>query len=106
MSGAVGSSPSFIRRGLPAFALRSNFARRSSSRIRSIVPFFRNVICSSMVIHENRNYNLRNILHELAKIIGLVRRIISVLWSKLFQITDFQSTIAELVVLILEKILS
>src|SRR4051794_23251851 len=50
MSGDVGSTPSFTRSGLPVFAHRSSFFLRSSSRIRSTVPFFRYSSCSSMVI--------------------------------------------------------
>src|SRR5258708_23247883 len=47
MSGAVGSTPSFARSGLPVFSDSSSFAFSSLSRIISATPFFKYASCSS-----------------------------------------------------------
>src|ERR1035438_191932 len=47
MSGAVGSTPSLARSGLPVFKDLASFAFSSSSRIISAVPFLRYASCSS-----------------------------------------------------------
>src|SRR5687767_8870352 len=53
MSGAVGSAPSLTRSGLPARALFSSFARRSSSRMTSTAPLRKNASCSSIVMRQS-----------------------------------------------------
>jgi hypothetical protein len=50
MSGAVGSAPSFTRKGFCVWADFSSFARSSSSRIISTVPLRRYAICSSSCV--------------------------------------------------------
>src|SRR4030095_8950766 len=50
MSGAVGSAPNLMRRGLPVFGDFSSFAFKSASRMISTVPLRRYESCSSMVI--------------------------------------------------------
>src|SRR5690606_6876264 len=52
MSGAVGSTPSFTRRGRPSAAARCRRSRSSSSETISAVPFFKRANCSSTLLGE------------------------------------------------------